>query len=70
MELASFEEALRICLSAADGSPEQEAALAHCLLTAPPELRLMLTQRLGLAVDHEGHGHDHQCGCGCGEPQG
>lgn len=64
MEFSSFGEALQICLNAAAGSPEQEAALAHCLLTAPPDLRLMLMQRLGLAADHE---RQPGCGCGCGE---
>ena len=71
MKFASFAEALQICLAAADGSPEQEAALAHCLETAPPDLRLMLSQRLGVATAHESPGHEHQsgCSCGCGEPQ-
>ena len=63
MEFTSFEEALHICMTAAEGSPEQEAALAHCLNTAPSDLRLMLAKRLG---GQEGHDHhDHGCGCGC-----
>ncbi|NTV15123.1 MAG: hypothetical protein HGA96_14530 [Desulfobulbaceae bacterium] len=63
MAFTSFEEALHICMTATEGSPEQEAALAHCLETAPPDLRLMLAKRLG---GQEGHGHhDHGCGCGC-----
>lgn len=63
MEFTSFEEALRICMTAAEGSPEQEAALAHCLATAPPDLRLMLAQRLGVHECNEQH--EHGCGCGC-----
>lgn len=66
MEFSSFEEALKICLSSPDGSFEQEAALAHCLQSAPPDLRAMLTKRLGVTDEHDGHGHDHQPGCGCG----
>lgn len=66
MEFSSFEEALRISLTAADGSPEQEAALAHCLRTAPPELRVMLAQRLGLETGLDPHAHGRQTGCGCG----
>lgn len=63
MEFTSFEEALHICMTATEGSPEQEAALAHCLKTAPPDLRLMLAKRLGAHGGHEHH--DHACGCGC-----
>jgi hypothetical protein len=66
MEFISFEEALKICLSAAEGSPEQEAALAHCLQTAPPDLRRLLTQRLGGAAEQDEHDHEHLGGCGCG----
>ena len=67
MEFTSFDEALVCCLNAAEGSPEQAEALAHCLKTAPPDLRLMLANRLGL-LDKEAHGgsgHIRGCGCGC-----
>jgi hypothetical protein len=69
MQFSSFAEALHICLTSAPDSPEQEAALTHCLLTAPPDLRLILTQRLGLTADHASHSSDHQpsCDCGCCE---
>jgi len=63
MKFTSFEEALHICMTAAEGSPEQEAALAHCLETAPPDLRLMLARRLGAQDGHDCH--SHECGCGC-----
>lgn len=62
MEFTSFEEALRVCLTAADNSPEQEAALAHCLATAPPDLRALLAARGWVA----GEPGDHAGGCGCG----
>lgn len=65
MEYSSFEEALHICLTAVDGSLEQEAALDHCLRTAPPDLRVMLTKRLG-GLNGQGH-HSDGCGCGCTE---
>lgn len=63
MEFTSFEEALHICMTATEGGPEQAAALAHCLKTAPPDLRLMLAKRLAVQDGHDHH--DHQCGCGC-----
>lgn len=63
MEFTSFEEALRLCMTAADGSPEQAAALAHCLENAPPDLRLLLARRLTDPAGHDKHQHD--CGCGC-----
>ncbi|NTW89172.1 MAG: hypothetical protein HGB26_08700 [Desulfobulbaceae bacterium] len=63
MNFTSFEEALHLCMTAVEGSPEQEEALAHCLRTAPADLRLMLAKRLGV---HDGHDHhDQLCGCGC-----
>jgi len=64
MEFTSFEEALRACVAAADGSPEQEAGLAHCLQYAPPELRSLLARRLASRSGQTEHGGE--CGCGCG----
>lgn len=69
MKFASFEEALKICMTAANGSPEQEAAMTHCLQTAPPELQAMLSRRLTPATNQITGGHDHRPGCGCGEQQ-
>lgn len=60
MEFTSFEEALALCVTAADNSPEQEAALRYCLENAPPALQELLRERLAAP-----HGHEHGCGCGC-----
>jgi len=59
MEFASFEQALEVCMTAEEGSPLQEAALRHCLKTAPPDLRAMLEKRL-----HDANAGDG-CSCGC-----
>ena len=69
MEFSSFEEAIHVCMTAPDGSPEQVAALAHCLKTAPPDLLAMLAQRMGVLDEHDDHDHDHGCGCGCSAEQ-
>ena len=57
MEFESFEHALEVCMTAEDGSPEQDAALLYCLEKAPPELREKLEE-----LHEKKHGH----GCGCG----
>jgi len=61
MEFDSFEQALHICMTAAPGSDEQEAALIYCLDNAPPELKDKIAE--GLANFHKGHADG--CGCGC-----
>ena len=61
MEFESFEQALQVCMQAADGSDEQKKAMAFCLEHAPADLRAMLEKRLKIIGDHQ-HGAD--CGCG------
>ncbi|OGQ96975.1 MAG: hypothetical protein A2521_11615 [Deltaproteobacteria bacterium RIFOXYD12_FULL_57_12] len=56
MEFKSFEEALEVCMNAADNSPQQVAAMIYCLENAPPELRELL-----LSLNK-----NHAPGCGCG----
>lgn len=60
MEFNSFEQALQICMQAADGSDEQKEAMVFCLEHAPVDLRVMLEKRLKITGDHQ-----HGCGCGC-----
>ena len=57
MEFESFEQALEVCMKAADGSPEQDEALLYCLNNAPPELQDTLKKL------HESK-HGRNCGCG------
>ena len=61
MEFSSFEEALQVCMQAADGSDEQKEAMVFCLEHAPADLRAMLEKRLKITDDHQ-----HGSGCGCG----
>ena len=58
MEFESFEQALKVCLTAEKGSREQDAALVYCLENAPPEFKKMLEDRF--LEFHKG-----KCGCGC-----
>jgi len=63
MEFESFEQALQLCMTMDEGSPEQREAMNYCLQHAPPDLRAMLGKRLGLT---DGDDKDHgDCGCGC-----
>ena len=39
MEFESFEHALQICVTAEQGSDEQEIAMIHCLQHAPEDLK-------------------------------
>ena len=57
MEFTSFEEALRICLSAEEGSSEQDDALIYCFKNAPPALRQTFKEQYDKL-------HGQQCGCG------
>ncbi len=61
-EFASFEEALKTCITAENGDEAQMAAILYCLENAPPELQDMFRQRArelqsAAAADH---------GCDCG----
>jgi len=60
MEFNTFEEALQICVTSENGSPEQDAALRYCLEHAPQDLRQMLMDHY-----HKLHG-GHGDGCACG----
>ena len=59
MNFDSFEQALHVCMTAAPGSDEQEAALIYCLDNAPPELKDKITDAL------ENFHKKPGCGCGC-----
>ena len=61
MEFESFEQALQVCMQAADGSDEQKEAMVFCLEHAPADLRTMLEKRLKITTDHQ---HAGDCGCG------
>jgi hypothetical protein len=68
MTYQSFEEALKICLTAEDGSPAQNEALLYCVANAPDDLKEMLQARFGelAAAKHDQGGeekHDKNCGC-------
>ncbi len=71
MEFASFEEALKVCMTAEPESEEQDVALEYCLHHAPPDLKEKLrvafarattTQHGSCGCGHEHHGHrcDHE----------
>jgi len=63
MEFTSFEEALKICLEAEDGSETQDEALVYCIEHAPPTLKEML--RVQFREHLERKKHNEGCGCGC-----
>jgi hypothetical protein len=69
MIFQSFEEALHVCLTAENGSPEQDEALVYCMEHAPTDLKEMLKARF--VEFHSGrqstHDHKHGEGCGCGD---
>lgn len=60
MEFTSFEEALKVCMTAEEGSLEQDDALIYCFKNAPPELRATFK-----AQYEKLHGQGQGCGCGC-----
>lgn len=60
MEFTSFEEALKVCMTAEPGSEAQDAALTYCLHHAPPELKERLH---GAFAQFQAK---KQGGCGCG----
>ncbi len=63
MEFESFEQALHLCMTMEEGSPEQQEAMNYCLRHAPVDLKAMLEKRL-----FSGDTDDSQdCGCGCEE---
>ncbi len=60
MTFDSFEQALKVCMTAEEGSAEQDAALIYCLENAPPELQAVMKEQY-----RKFHEHKHQCDCGC-----
>lgn len=67
MTFQSFEEALKICLTAENGSPEQDEALVYCMEHAPGDLKAMLQDKfMEFHTGKHDHDHDHGEGCGCG----
>lgn len=58
MKFESFEQALKVCLTAKQGSEEQNTALVYCMENAPADLKRMLEERF-LRF------HQQDCGCGC-----
>ena len=65
MEFESFEQALQICVTAEQGSDEQEIAMIYCLQHAPEDLKDKIKNGLTdfYKAREEKHGDD--CGCGC-----
>ncbi|MFO7604892.1 MAG: hypothetical protein R6W72_01130 [Desulfurivibrionaceae bacterium] len=63
MEFESFEQALQLCMTMEEGSPEQHEAMTYCLRHAPADLRAMLGKRLFPADTDDSQG----CGCDCEE---
>ena len=64
MEFTSFEEALKVCMTADPESEEQDVALEYCLHHAPPELKEKLHAAFAEFKAKKGscgcgHGHDH-----------
>ncbi|MEJ2031918.1 MAG: hypothetical protein P8Y63_02520 [Deltaproteobacteria bacterium] len=67
MIFQSFEDALKICLTAENGSPEQDAALVYCMEHAPDDLKELLRQKfIEFHEGKQGNLHNHGEGCGCG----
>lgn len=56
MKFESFEQALKICLTAEEKSPEQVEAMIFCLENAPPDLQEILAKRFKTRPGE---------GCGC-----
>jgi hypothetical protein len=68
MPFQSFEEALKICLTAENGSPAQDEALVYCMEHAPEDLKEMLKDRFvefHAGTTHE-HAHEQGRNCRCG----
>ncbi|NOX24538.1 MAG: hypothetical protein GXP59_00135 [Deltaproteobacteria bacterium] len=61
MDFSSFEQALQICMTSAEGSPEQDKAILYCLEFAPDEIK----EKLRDIMRHQMPVHGHDCGCGC-----
>ena len=64
MEFESFEQALKICMTAEQGSEEQDLALIYCLQHAPADLKEQIKN--GIANFQKGQNDKHGDGCGCG----
>lgn len=64
MNFQSFEEALKVCVTAEKGSPEQDEALIYCMENAPADLKEMIKKRF--VEFHTGKLNDHNHGEGCG----
>ncbi len=62
-EIASFEEALKTCMTAENGSETQMAAILYCLENAPPGLQDMFRQR-ARELQGAATAADHECACG------
>ena len=58
VDFSSFDDALEVCLTAEEGSEEQDRAIIYCLDNAPDDLREKLHDMLIRKKEK-------QCGCGC-----
>jgi len=61
MTFNSFEQALHVCMTAEEGSPEQDEAILYCLEFAPDEIK----EQLRGIIRHDLPVHSHDCDCGC-----
>jgi hypothetical protein len=62
MDFSSFEQALQVCMTSTDGSPEQDKAILYCLEFAPDAVK----EKLRAIMRHQMPAHDHDGACGCG----
>ncbi len=65
MNFTSFEQALQVCMTSQEGSPEQDEAMLYCLEFAPDDVK----EKLQGIMRHELPKHGHDCGCGCHHDQ-
>ncbi len=65
MHFDSFEQALHVCMTADEGSKEQDEAVLYCLEYAPADLK----EKLQDIMRHKLPTHNHDCGCGCNHEQ-
>ena len=65
MTFDSFEQALHICMTAEQGSKEQDEAVLYCLEYAPADLK----DKLRSIMRHNLPEHHNDCGCGCRHDQ-
>jgi hypothetical protein len=61
MEFESFEQALQICVTAEQGSEEQDLALIYCIEHAPADLKDKIKEGLANFQKRQKDNHDDGC---------